>query len=144
MICSDRTQAASPGFKSSRTQMPTRYRPDLRCTDNTLTRAVRGPGRHTTVAQCEEREKQQDWKLWRLGRDPGTLVDHCVSLDTVRRRRRKGAEEDGSSRFGATRHGVYADGGARDPSVLSCSKCSPCEAKGGYPKFKDQSSKSNG
>ena len=46
-----------------------------------------------TVAQCEELGEQLDWKLWRLGhRDPGILVDRCVSLDTDRRRRRKGAD----------------------------------------------------
>ena len=103
-----------------------------------------------------ERFEQRDKKLWRFGhRVPETPGDHCGSLDTDRCRRRKGAEEDrrvhlrtkasiNQKKFeveclwGVLRSVfmesdtllVYADGGARDPSVLSCNKSSHIEARG--------------
>ena len=105
-----------------------------------------------TVAQCEELGEQLDYKLWRLGhRDPGILVEEeCifeVRPTSTRRSWRSNVcwvSYTVSYRGNATRRGVYADGGARDPSVLSCNKSSHIEAGGGYPKFKDPGSNSNG
>ena len=56
-----------------------------------------------------------------------------MSLDTDRRRRRKGAEEDDSVRLFKESDAlwVYEDGGARDPSVLSFNKRSHIEARRG-------------
>ena len=70
-------------FESHATQathMPSRYRSDLKCTDNTLTR--RGSIR------CSRSVKNK------LSNEIESCGDHCVSLDTDRRRRRKEAEED--------------------------------------------------
>ena len=77
------------GDATQASQMPSRDRSDLRCTDNTLTRKVSAPG-STRLSRNVKNE---------LSNESGSCGDHCPSLDTDRRRRRKGAEEDDSMRL---------------------------------------------
>ena len=60
------------------------------------------------------------------------LGDFIVGLVTDRRRRRKGGVREREATLG----GVYANGGARDPSVLSCNRSSRTEARGGFSSLK--------